>query len=383
MFDTKTFALTLLPLLIASLIVLLVNSRIHHRMPGPGHWAAGAAIRFIGVILIAIGGNAPDFISVILIDVLVISGDVVILYGLCMFAGRPMFRWGPLIAALSMFVITSYYSSLVLPPVYRVIVLFSAHLFITLLSLKVQWRIAKRDGISGVLILAIASGLDIFLAPSQMLLLYLSPIYEGAAELLNWVQPMNAALIGILQTFGYTLLAANRTQKELHQMALLDILTGVPNRRAFDSTMKRAIEASRRHGTRLGLAVIDVYFFKRINDNHGHNVGDAVLRQLAATVAATLRDSDFFARIGGEEFALVVEDANEESMKDVTERFRHAVESAVMDCEGVTLKCTISTGVAISAAGQADFNALYTAADTALYRAKHGGRNRVEMAAQS
>ncbi len=388
MLETGTFALTLLPLLVAALIVLLVNWRIHHGMRGPGYWAAGAAIRFAGMILIACRGWIPDFFSVILGDLLVIGGDVVILYGLCGFAGRKMFNWAPLVVSLAAFIGYSYYASIVFPPVYRVIVVFAAHVFVTLYAITVQLRIARQEGVGGILVLAIASVSDVLFAPLQMALLYFSPTSSEAADILKWFQPLNAALLCVLQTFGYTLLTASRTQRELRQMALMDLLTGVPNRRAFEATFKRAIAHTKRSGgsgagARLGLIVLDVDHFKRINDTHGHTVGDLVLRHLADTISATLRGNDFFARVGGEEFALVVKDTTAEILAEVAERVRHAVASAPLQHDNLTLPCTISAGAALSPPGAADFDALYSAADAALYQAKNAGRNRVVMGSGS
>lgn len=383
MLETGTFALTLLPLLVAALIVLLVNWRIHRDMAGPGYWAAGAAIRFSGMILIACRGWIPDIFSVVLGDLLVIGGDVVILYGLCRFAGRKMFNWAPLVVILTLFVACSYHASTVFPDEYRVIIIFAAHVFVTLYAITVQLRIARLEGLDGILVLAIASFSDALFAPIQMFLLYWSPNSQAAADLLKWFQPLNAALLCVLQTFGYTLLTASRTQRELRQMALNDLLTGVPNRRAFDAAFKRALASlNRQHSAEkaLGLIILDIDYFKRINDSHGHAIGDLVLHHLASTITATLRSNDFFARVGGEEFALVVENTHAKELLEIAERLRHAVEIAPLRHEGLLLPCTISVGAALSPPHQAEFGALYSAADTALYQAKGAGRNRAVLA---
>ncbi len=383
MLDIRAFALTLLPLLVASQVVLWVNWRIHQRMHGPVYWVAGATIRFFGMAIIAMNVNLPGVLGNVLASFLVVIADYVSLYGLCVFAGRPAYRRTTAVVLSLVFVGLCYYTYVESSPYLRVGVMVFGHIVSIFLLVLVQVRIARQDGIGGILILAISSFWEIFLGPLLILMMFLSS--GGRIDLaasMEWVQPMSAtAMLGILQTFGFTLLTANRTQRELRQMALLDTLTGVPNRRAFETTMKRSVQAAKRNGTSLGLAVIDLDRFKEANDNYGHAAGDALLRHVATTISSTLRDSDFFARIGGEEFALVVEDTTMEALSEVAERFRLAVEMTPLHRVNDTkLSCTLSAGIALSAPGTADFNSLYAAADAALYRAKIGGRNRVEIA---
>ncbi|MBV2194818.1 MAG: GGDEF domain-containing protein [Azonexus sp.] len=385
MFEIRIFALTLLPLLAASLIVLLVNWRIHKNMRGPAHWAAGAASRMLGIGMIAIGAPLPVMLVSVAGYFLVVLGDFLAVHGLSQFAGLPPFRRTSLIT-LALVLAGLGYFAYAMPDTYiGVIILVAGHVTAILLLAMLQLHIVRQEGLSGVLVLALSSFWEIFLGPLLLLVIYLASKdveIEAALGWMNWVQPMGAmAMIGILQTFGFMLLAANRTQRELRDMALLDTLTGIPNRRAFDAAMRRAVETARRHNTRLGLAVIDIDFFKRVNDTYGHAVGDALLRHVAATISSTLRDSDFFARVGGEEFALIVEDATLETLSEVAERFRLAVEThALPRANGAALSCTLSAGLALSSPGHVDATRLYSLADQALYQAKRNGRNRIEVA---
>jgi len=381
MFEIQTFAFTLLPLLVASMVVLVVNWRIHPKMPGPAYWAAGAASRLIGVSLIAIGAPLPHLFSDVLGHFLLAFGDFLAVGGLSLFANRPPYRRTSIVTLLLVFIGLCYFTYVAPDPFHRVIVLIAGHVVSIFLLALLQLRIVRQEGIGGIFILALSSFWEVFLGPFLLLMMYLASGNVDIEVAMGWVQPMSAtAMLGILQTFGYTLLTASRTRRELRDMALLDTLTGVPNRRAFDSAMKRAVEAARRSGTRLGLALVDIDLFKRVNDTYGHTVGDAVLRHVAATVSSTLRDSDFFARIGGEEFALVVADTSAEALSEVAERFRQAVETTPLHrANAAPLGCTLSAGLALSAPGQVDADQLYAVADAALYRAKAGGRNRVEM----
>lgn len=389
MFEIQTFALTLLPLLLASLTVLLVNWRIHARMRGPGYWAAGAAGRLAGAALIAVGSPLPEFLTSVAGYWLILAGDFLALKGLCLFAARPFYKRTTAIVLAGVFLGISYFTYVRPEPYGPIILLVAGHAVSIFLLVFLQWRL-RHEGFGGILILALSSFWEIFLSPMLLWVMHQATNDVDFEVMLSnmgwgWVQPMSAmAMIGILQTFGFMLLAANRTQRELRDMALLDTLTGMPNRRSFDSTVKRAVEATKRNGSRLGLAVIDIDFFKKVNDTYGHGVGDELLRHVARTISGTLRDSDFFARIGGEEFALLVQDTTPGSLTEIVERFRQAVESMPLTRSGEPpLGCTISAGLALSRPGCdpdcINATQLYAQADAALYRAKGNGRNRVEM----
>ena len=171
------------------------------------------------------------------------------------------------------------------------------------------------------------------------------------------------------QSFAYR----GRLQLE----ASTDALTGLHNRREFESGMVREMERARRMTVPLSLAIIDIDFFKRINDQHGHDTGDVVLRQVAQTLKTHIRKSDLLARIGGEEFALVMLGTQPPGAWVVLERLRIAVAALRMPAAGQEIGCTISIGMTDRVDTDADWPMLYKRADQALYAAKEGGRNRV------
>ena len=175
------------------------------------------------------------------------------------------------------------------------------------------------------------------------------------------------------QSFAYR----SRLQRE----ASTDALTGLANRREFEGGMVREMERARRMGVPLSLALIDIDFFKRINDGHGHDVGDAVLRQVAHTLQSNIRKSDLLARIGGEEFALVMLGTQPPGAWVVLERLRNAVAALRIPAGGQDIGCTISIGITDRVETDVDWPMLYKRADTALYEAKERGRNLVVEAA--
>jgi two-component system, cell cycle response regulator len=170
------------------------------------------------------------------------------------------------------------------------------------------------------------------------------------------------------------LLESNR---RLQELSLTDGLTGVANRRAFDQRVGSAFEHARRYERPLSLVLIDVDHFKAINDRHGHDVGDAVLQSVASIVASGTRQTDFVARVGGEEFAILLpETALFESIQ-----FAEKIRAGIAASDPVVdERVTVSIGVAnIPHSPFTSTMDLFRAADQALYRAKSNGRNRVEI----
>lgn len=165
---------------------------------------------------------------------------------------------------------------------------------------------------------------------------------------------------------------------QLERQAMSDALTGLPNRRAFETEAARMVARARRNASAITVGVADIDHFKKVNDQHGHQTGDEVLSAVSAVIAQASRSSDFVARIGGEEFGLLFPDAMPDTARAVAERMRRAVEDfPVMTSQGVQVRVTISIGLAPFEGSLTD---ALSHADTALYAAKDGGRNRIEQA---
>ncbi|WP_375275272.1 GGDEF domain-containing protein, partial [Methylorubrum thiocyanatum] len=156
-----------------------------------------------------------------------------------------------------------------------------------------------------------------------------------------------------------------------------DLLTGLPNRRRFEEAFEQAAKASRRADRPLALLVIDADHFKRYNDRHGHVVGDAVLKSLAKSLTESLRrPNDLAARVGGEEFAVLLPDTDRAGAARIAEAIHAAVADLAVPAAGIGPgSITVSIGLAVSA-GDRETEDLYRRADAALYEAKESGRNR-------
>jgi diguanylate cyclase (GGDEF)-like protein len=160
--------------------------------------------------------------------------------------------------------------------------------------------------------------------------------------------------------------------------ASTDALTGLPNRRAIQDTLKRVVAHSARTVSPLAAILIDLDHFKRINDTYGHDKGDAVLAAVGDVLSGSLRASDFVGRNGGEEFVALLPDTDSTSAALIGEKLRGAI--AAIDLPGLDRAVTASFGIAIHPDMAGDSETLLRLADRALYAAKAGGRNRVEIA---
>lgn len=194
---------------------------------------------------------------------------------------------------------------------------------------------------------------------------------EGVSIPLLW----SAFFVMLVANAGLIGLAAARLVREVNHLANHDMLTACLNRRALNERLEAGSQRSARSSEPLGALMLDIDHFKRINDTHGHGVGDEVLREFAATIQRALRDTDVIARWGGEEFLLLINDTSPELANVGIERARELLAAQPLLPHMPDLKVTFSAGLT----GYYDIEDLGTCierSDRALYRAKHEGRNR-------
>jgi len=168
--------------------------------------------------------------------------------------------------------------------------------------------------------------------------------------------------------------------KLLKEMALTDSLTGLPNRRAIEDWANRQLRGAARHGYPLWIVYADLDCFKSINDNHGHDAGDQVLKEFAATLNQCTRASDMSGRIGGDEFILVLTHVEDGKIQLVVERLRERFVSKKFSFGGESMAVTASFGVCgFQGKEPPEFSMLVRQADKALYCAKRAGRNQIKI----
>jgi len=167
-------------------------------------------------------------------------------------------------------------------------------------------------------------------------------------------------------------------KKYAEELAQKDELTGLKNRRAFFEQGTRIIEQSKRFRHPISVIMMDIDHFKMINDDYGHSIGDKVLRAVAEPLQRVVREIDIVARMGGEEFAIILPETGLEEASNLAERLRSEIEDLVVTNDGHQIKITASFGVVACKDGDGNIEVLLTDADNALYVAKKNGRNQIK-----
>jgi diguanylate cyclase (GGDEF)-like protein len=174
-----------------------------------------------------------------------------------------------------------------------------------------------------------------------------------------------------------------KKNKELHELSITDSLTGLYNRKHLMETLENEVARSKRHKHDFSVLVIDIDHFKEYNDTYGHLAGDEVLSRLATVFKESVRSCDYVARYGGEEFILVLPEIGPEDGVKAAERIRKKVAKESFAGDGETIQVTVSVGVASYPKDGDDSQSIIRHADTALYKSKESGRNRVVLAGET
>lgn len=185
-------------------------------------------------------------------------------------------------------------------------------------------------------------------------------------------------VISAAVTLCIAVIHLQRQRNQMQKLMLTDELTGLYNRRHLVNVAFAALTQAKREKTSISILLLDLDFFKRVNDTYGHPIGDEVLRQVSERLRQCSRPTDTLGRIGGEEFCLLMPATHTHDALQVAERLRREIESIVLKGLELNATPTVSIGVTTSNGGSLTFDELYSFADKALYQAKELGRNRVE-----
>lgn len=242
-----------------------------------------------------------------------------------------------------------------------------------------RWRAAMPGRGRRVLLVGAVLVLSLFLLRMAAFLLGHTDVTRASVP--NTVQVI-AYLMGlaglVIVTMGYVLMSKERVDAQHVQQSLIDVLTGVPNRKALVDQLHRTLAQASREQRPVAVLMLDIDRFKRVNDTWGHVAGDAVLAAVAQCLKGGLRAQDFMGRYGGEEFLVVLPGTGEAGAATLAEHLRTRVERLVVPWEPEDIRVTISIGVhVLPQAEPAQMQAAIDAADHAMYAAKRTGRNRV------
>ena len=163
-------------------------------------------------------------------------------------------------------------------------------------------------------------------------------------------------------------------EERLRRMAMYDVLTGLPNRRFCEDLLTREIALARRNDFKLAVVFLDLDDFKTVNDEHGHDIGDLLLKQVAGRMLTSIRDSDTVARLGGDEFLIVLQGQHQQKFKEILERLMRLL-SAPFDLNGIIVDTKCSLGVSVFPDDADNMNDLLQRADAAMYQVKNSGKN--------
>lgn len=341
-------------------------------------WAKAVVLTACASGLASLRGMIPDAGSIVLSSALSLFGELLLIFGLLRFTGRRP-RWRPALdAVLGLLLVLTWVTYGSQSYQGRIFIMSLAHIgFFAFAAWLAQQ--ARPQGF-GSRFLTIAFVLGVLVAAWRVATLSMSVAESDDLFDRNLIQQvyLGAFSLGILGiSIGFILLANERLRDELEFLATRDPLTGTLNRRAFFARAEVEWARSGRAQRPLAVIVADIDFFKKVNDTYGHHVGDLVIKDYARRAGAMLRLPDILARFGGEEFVMLLPETTIKDACRVAERIRREIETR-RDAELPPF--TVSLGVAAVGAGSdaPDLEALLAAADAALYRAKAGGRNRVE-----
>lgn len=352
--------------------------------PALGFWAVFSGLLVAGVFGGMARGLIPDYASIELANAAILLAYGTLYAGLRYF-DRQRPRMAPLLLVPLVWIVALRFppfNDVVASRVVLIALLIGVLLALCLIQTWRGWTSPSRPRLAVFVLLAFILVLNLARIP------LVSTQVEGN-QLTTYTDPRNAVValvaIGIAIFLNYALVLMVRERAELthRSAARRDELTGLLNRRGF---VEQALAA----GTDGPVAVmfLDLDHFKRVNDRFGHATGDRVLETFARVLSLNLRQGDIMARMGGEEFAVLLPGADEDAARQAADRIREAFRRAVgeMRSEGLPLACSSSIGIALGrfpadgeAARRARLKALTAIADAALYRAKSSGRDRVAM----
>jgi diguanylate cyclase len=378
-FDLKTI-IVMSMLLTFMLSMMLAITRKHHKgLHGPGYWAVGNLVIGLGMVLVLIQLDAP---KPLFLPGMALIGVGLSLYinGIQAFIDRKPDHRIPAAIFMLLIAIETYF--MLQQQDIRMTAGLSAVVFSVIYLYCARLTFSRDEGIVGTLFW-ITSSLYLLMALLMLGRAFYATQVDVAVfnSFATW--PVNAYtfMLGAVSQFFisclFVLMLSYKVNQKLESFATIDGLTGVLNRRGLEDAAIKMQDICKRINLSMAILLIDIDHFKKVNDKYGHLTGDDVLRHLSKEIANILRSSDVLGRYGGEEFCVFLPNTNESDALGLAERIRAGVEaSPFQDVQG-TIKATVSIGVADSVRAGYDFKGLVATADSAMYAAKNGGRNRV------
>lgn len=377
--DVRTMVLIYVGIRLGQAVVLIYLWSVQRNYPPAKEWAIGATMSAFGLLLFALRGYAPVWVAEFMSNALLLPGWMIFDYGIARAAGKePPVKLGLTLCAVALIalawtVVVSNYPAGVMVQnlVFVTFDLYAAH---ACLKVSEGGRTVTFKLIGVLLIIGVVVCIWRVAGGVFGLTLTFSPTLPRIA----WIA--TSLMFFPMITMLLTLHTSQRLQEELNEQARQDTLTGAYNRRAFYEFANAEWSRTVRHGYPFSVLSVDIDHFKKFNDQHGHQTGDATLVQVSKSAQAVLRSSDVWCRYGGEEFVALLPDTSLDQASAVAERLRVSVEKTVISTPNESLSVSVSIGVAERVVNQSSWSEVLAASDAALYRAKAEGRNRVVAA---
>jgi diguanylate cyclase (GGDEF)-like protein len=370
-----------LNVMIAIMLVVVGNAFPRAYQNSLRWWWVGLIMQPAGFILIALRGVLPSFASIVVANIFIATGFVCFAIAMRIFTGVKQRRLYALALVVLAGVIATYFSVVNDQIVVRTVLLSFIHSGLLLFGMLSVYRSdLKVTRVSKVLaILFLLSALVTF-NRGMYYVITQAPINDLFS--MAWPTTLTFSMGGLLPvvaTVGFLLMCTEDSQKRLERMASEDYLTGVYNRRALSEFGAREIARSRRHGSPLSLILLDIDFFKSINDELGHAAGDAALIETVKRLKSLLRSEDYLGRMGGEEFIILLPDTNASQAMMTANRIQQVFSNTAITLLNKPRPITLSGGIALLSAQDIQFDDVLRRADQAMYLAKMMGRNRMEL----
>ncbi len=383
-FDIRTLALTNLFLSVLLGLGSLVFAQIHTSFHSFKQLGLGYFLFAAGFILIGLRQYAPDWLSIILANFFVVAGFSVLIVGILRFLQYPhrLFQHTSTALAFTLIISFIYFTYFNNSTSWRIVIIsciISGQCFFTAYKIFIHQESLYRTFTRFLCYAFFFCGL-VFL--SRVYITLLTPNVDNfmMAGSIHALSLIAQQLVVITSCFTLSWSASQQLAHKLEIQATIDSLTNLYNRRAFEDFAEKEIQRAQREKTPLSIILMDIDFFKQVNDTYGHQAGDKVLQEFSLRLKNSLRQYDILARYGGEEFMLLLPDTDPKTALTIAEKLRVTIAKPVFNVNATpSISVTASFGVATNQGKQLNWQQLVSFADNALYHAKQNGRNQVQL----
>lgn len=378
---------TMLAMIIASSLMMAASMAVvgwGRRRDGLGRWAAALLVNAIGHLLIMLRGLIPDVLSIVVGNLMLSSVFVGMIAAVYQFQGRPV-RWALLLAPplLVLVFVSVFIDNFPARVSFVGLVIGLQAVWALLAALSHRHATVGRGQwllVAGLLLEAVVLGVRALVAISTHSEAT-NILQSSALQTLTFLATFSVVLVS---SVGFVFMSRDRADENNRVLAALDPLTGVANRRSLIAALDRDMARAQRMREPMALMMVDIDYFKDVNDRYGHPAGDRVLRSVVNVLRQRVRAQDLVGRYGGEEFMVLLPGTGLTGAEQLARELCKAVEESRCPADGVPgpgIAVTVSIGVFGGRLESGDsWDMLIAAADRALYQAKNNGRNRVEVA---